>query len=157
MDWFYPVLCGAFSGIEACHRLDDHWNKFVIDGHGALCVCDEPWVTIAETSELCLALDAVGRTDTARTIFEWISARQYPDGSFWCGYTWPDGVIWPDHKYTWTNGVALMAADALYGLTPAAKLFHHSSWNASGKWIADESTRQFADSRTLAPKLATHG
>ncbi len=157
MDWFYPVLCGAISGKIARQRIDNLWNKFVIDQHGALCVCDEPWITIAETCELCLALDAVGQTGMARNVFAWIDARRYPDGSFWCGYTWTDGVIWPEHKYTWTNGVALMAADALYGLTPAARLFHHSSWDISGRWIADEPIREFTDTLPPAAKFATHG
>ncbi|HAR33906.1 MAG TPA: phenyltransferase domain-containing protein, partial [Desulfobacter sp.] len=29
----------------------------------------------------------------------------------------------------WTNAVVLMAADALYGLTPGARLFDHDAWD----------------------------
>jgi hypothetical protein len=34
-------------------------------------------------------------------------------------------VLWPEEKITWTNAVVLMAADALYDLTPAGRLFSH--------------------------------
>jgi hypothetical protein len=40
-------------------------------------------------------------------------------------------VVWPEDKLTWTNGVVLMAADALYDLTPASCLFSHEYWERS--------------------------
>lgn len=125
MDWFYPVLCGALQGETARQRIRQYWNKFIIAGQGVRCVSDQPWVTIAETAELCLALQASGDTDLALIIYGWISDKRYDDGSFWCGYTFPDMVIWPEEKITWTNAVVLMAADALYNLTPASRLFEH--------------------------------
>ena len=39
--------------------------------------------------------------------------------------------IIPEEKITWTNAVVLMAADALYGLTPAANLFDHRFWETA--------------------------
>jgi hypothetical protein len=131
MDWFYPVLCGALSGTAAQQRMDKHWKKFIVQNHGVLCVSDQPWVTIAETSELCLALSAMGNSNLAGLVFDWIQERTFSDGTFWCGYTHPDVVIWPEEKMTWTNAVALMAADALYGLTPAGKIFDHQFWKNS--------------------------
>ena len=38
-------------------------------------------------------------------------------------------TIWPEEKISWTNGVVLMAADALYELTPASRLFDHRAWD----------------------------
>jgi hypothetical protein len=131
MDWFYPVLCGALSGPAAQQRMDKHWKKFIVQNHGVLCVSDQPWITIAETSELCLALSAMGNNNLAGLVFDWIQERTFEDGTFWCGYTHPDVVIWPEEKMTWTNAVALMAADALYGLTPAGKIFDHQFWKNS--------------------------
>ena len=129
MDWFYPVLAGVLTGSEAHRRIDKLWKKFVIDDQGVRCVYDEPWVTIAETSELALALAAMGNLELARIVFGWISDRRFDDGSYWCGFTYPDIVIWPEDKMTWTNAVALMAADAIYQLTPAAQLFNHRFWS----------------------------
>jgi hypothetical protein len=37
-------------------------------------------------------------------------------------------VIWPAERIAWTNAVVLMAADALYHLTPASRLFSHENW-----------------------------
>ncbi len=132
MDWFYPVLSGALTGEDARRRLDQHWKKFVVEGMGALCVSNRPWVTIAETSELVLALCASGNSRVAEIVFNWLHERKFEDGSYWCGFTYPDMVIWPEDKITWTNGVVLMAADALYNLTPASRLFYHDFWEESG-------------------------
>jgi hypothetical protein len=132
MDWFYPVLAGVLTGSEAQRRIDKLWKKFVIEDQGVRCVLDEPWITIAETSELALSLAAMGKLELARIVFGWISDRRFDDGTYWCGFTYPDLVIWPEDKITWTNAVALMAADAIYHLTPAADLFSHDFWSDFG-------------------------
>jgi nuclear transport factor 2 (NTF2) superfamily protein len=129
MYWFYPVLSGVLTGERAETRIKKYWRKYVIDGQGARCVTDQPWVTIAETCELVLSLYAIGWFEKAEIVFSWIQDRIYEDKSFWCGYTYPDMVIWPEEKISWTNAVALMAADALYELTPASGLFSHDSWD----------------------------
>ena len=60
MDWYYPVLCGAITGEDAHRRINKYWEKFVVPDWGVRCVSDRPWVTMAETSELVLALAAIG-------------------------------------------------------------------------------------------------
>ena len=132
MYWFYPVLAGVLTGIDAQKRVDKYWKKYVVEERGVLCVSDEPWVTIAETSELTIALAAMGNQELAEIVFSWIVDRRYADGSYWCGFTCPDIIIWPEEKITWTNAVALMAADAIYNLTPAGQLFSHKFWESSG-------------------------
>jgi len=129
MYWFYPILSGAIKGERAVKRIDKHWSKYIIKGQGARCVSDQPWVTIAETSELVLTLYAMGQLEKAKILFSWIQDKVYDDKTFWCGYTHPDMVIWPEEKISWTNAVVLMAADALYSLTPASKLFSHAAWD----------------------------
>jgi len=129
MDWFYPVLSGAVTGEVARERIDQQWKKFVVEGMGVLCVSDRPWVTIAESCELVLAMAATGNHKIAAIVFSWLIDRKFEDGSYWCGFTYPDMVIWPEDKISWTNGVFIMAADALYQITPAADLFNHSFWN----------------------------
>ncbi|MCP3943866.1 MAG: phenyltransferase domain-containing protein [Desulfobacteraceae bacterium] len=128
MYWFYPILSGALKGEKAQARIDKYWSKYMIEGQGVRCVSDRPWVTIAETSELVLALNAMGNTTKARMVFSWIQDRVYEDKTFWCGYTYPDLVVWPEEKISWTNAVVLIAADALYHLTPASRLFNHCVW-----------------------------
>ena len=128
MYWFYPILAGVLTGADAQRRIDKYWAKYVIEDRGVRCVSDEPWVTLAETSELVIALAAMGNRSLAKIIFSWIADRRYEDGTYWCGFTFPDIIIWPEDKITWTNAVALIAADAIYDLTPAGQVFSHEFW-----------------------------
>jgi len=131
MDWFYPILSGAVTGASAEARITARWKKFIVNGQGVLCVSDQPWVTMAETSEFVLTIAAMGNKKLARIIFDWIADKVFDDGSFWCGHTYPEMVIWPEEKMAWTNGVAILAADAIFNLTPGASLFSHDSWDGA--------------------------
>jgi len=128
MDWFYPILSGAITGNEAKHRIEKYWDKFVVEKWGIKCVSDQPWVTMAETSELVLALAAIGDFERAALLFDWIKDKKDEDGTYWTGVTYPDNVIWPEERTTWTAAVILLANDALYDLTPASRLFSHNYW-----------------------------
>ena len=71
---------------DAAHALIDlRWDEFVVDGLGIRCIDHRPWVTGAETSELALALDAIGRTDEAAklidgAVWDGKNPAQYADG-----------------------------------------------------------------------------
>lgn len=143
MDWFYPILSGALTGEKAQNRIEKFWDKFVIKGQGVRCVSDRPWVTVAETCELSLALSAMGNMNLSEAVFSWIQSKTNEDGSYWCGFTCPDMTIWPKDKSTWTNAAVLIAADAIYDLTPASRLFSHLFWEAHGF----SSWRGFSDKR----------
>ncbi|HSV92118.1 MAG TPA: phenyltransferase domain-containing protein [Desulfobacterales bacterium] len=123
MDWFYPVLAGAITGAEAERRIERGWRRFVAEGLGVRCVSDRPWVAVAETTELVLALAGMGRLEQARVVFGWIADRRYEDGAYWAGFTFPDMTVWPEDRLTWTQAGVLLAADAIYRLTPGAGLF----------------------------------
>lgn len=131
MDWYYPILCGAISGTAAHRRMEKHWEKFVVPEWGVRCVSDRPWVTMAETSELVLALEAIGDYAQAELVFSWLQDKKFDDGSYWMGVTFPDRVIWPEEKTTWTAAAVMLAYDALMDLTPAAGLFRHEFWARS--------------------------
>jgi hypothetical protein len=123
MDWFYPVLAGVFSGAEAIKRINSRWDTFVEDGLGCRCVSDEPWVTVAESCELTMALLAAGDRARAETLYSWLHQFREADGSYWTGYVFPDKALWPEEKPTWTAGAILLAADALTEHTAAGRLF----------------------------------
>lgn len=123
MDWFYPVLTGVLSGADARARINSRWDEFVEKGLGTRCVSDEPWVTVAESCELVMALLAAGDHARAVEVYSWLHQWQAKDGSYWTGYQMVEDLLWPDEKPTWTAGAILMAADALTEHTPAAKLF----------------------------------
>ena len=112
MYWFYPILAGVLTGADARARIDKYWEKYIIE----------------ESSELTIALAAMGNFELAKIVFSWFADRRFDDGSYWCGFTCPDIIVWPEDKITWTNAVALIAADALYNLTPAGQIFSHEFW-----------------------------
>ncbi|MFC4001978.1 prenyltransferase [Prauserella oleivorans] len=123
MDWYYPVLGGAVRGEQGLTRLRERWTDFVVDGLGARCVDDHPWVTGAETCELVLSLDAVGERARAHELFAAMQHLRDPDGSYWTGLVYADGKRWPEERTTWTGAAVILAADALSTTTPAAGLF----------------------------------
>lgn len=123
MKWFYPVLCGIVRGEAADERLDAGMDRFLERGLGCRCVDDEPWVTVAETSELVMALVSAGRREEALEIFDWLYRWMDDDGVYWTGYQFEDDEIWPEEKPTWTAGAAVLAADALGGISPASRFF----------------------------------
>ncbi|MEM8659994.1 MAG: prenyltransferase [Pseudomonadota bacterium] len=123
MDWFYPVLAGVYQGREAQARLASRWDEFVEDGLGCRCEKQEPWVTVAESCELVMALLAAGDHARAVEVYSWLHQWRTDDGSYWTGYQLVEDLLWPDEKPTWTAGAILLAADALTGHTGASDLF----------------------------------
>jgi hypothetical protein len=123
MDWFYPILSGMLSREQMHARLDSYWEEFVEKDLGCLCVLDEPWVAVAESCELAIALQAAGRTEHARQLYQRLHRLRDQDGGYWTGYQYRLAIPWPGEKTTWTAGAILLAYDALYNHTPAADLF----------------------------------
>ncbi|MDH6110251.1 hypothetical protein P3T36_004817 [Kitasatospora sp. MAP12-15] len=115
MDWYYPVLGTALRGPAAQQRIERDWERFVVPGLGVRCVSDRPWVTGGESAELALALWAVGQSDRAVEILQWIRHLRHEDGSYWTGYVFEDDAIWPEERTTWTAGALLLAVAALGG------------------------------------------
>ena len=123
MDWFYPALTGVLGVHAARERLFSRWRDFVVDQAGCRCVVDEPWVAVAESCELAMALLAIGESALAQEIYSWLHRLRAPGGGYWTGYQLELGIHWPAERPTWTAGAVLLAADALTEHTPACQLF----------------------------------
>jgi hypothetical protein len=123
MDWYYPVLCGPFRGEAAAELLAPRWDEFVVEGFGCRCVNTNPWVTGAETSELVMALDNAGDRTRAVRLLAAIQHSRHPDGLYWTGYVFDEGVFWPNEQTTYTSAAVLLAADALSRTTPGSGIF----------------------------------
>ena len=123
MDWFYPVLAGVVTGSAARARLASRWGEFVEPGLGCRCVVEEPWVTVAESCELVMALLAAGDHARAVELYSWLHQWRSDAGDYWTGYQFALDLLWPDERPSWTAGAVLLAADALTGHTAAASLF----------------------------------
>ncbi len=57
------------------------------------------------------------------------------------GVTFPDGVIWPEERTSWTAAAVLLAHDALHDLTPASRLFSHEFWRRKRDLSREERER----------------
>jgi len=130
MDWYYPILGGALRGASAHARVAGAWSTFVIEGRGARCVSDRPWITAAETCELVMALDAIGATDEATRLFADVQfLRDDRAGGYWTGKNFDgeafhaDGELFPAEQPTWNSAAVVLAANALAGTGATAGLF----------------------------------
>ena len=127
MDWYYPILCGIYDDKKSIKDIETKWSKFIVDDLVCKCVEEEPWVTVAESSELVVALVKIGLREEALKIFNSLHQwRDTQDGLYWTGYVYKDKKFWPVEKPTWTAGAVLLAADALYEFTPGSELFLRS-------------------------------
>ncbi len=127
MDWYYPVLGGALRGLAARERLAAYWDAFVVPGLGVRCVNDQPWVTVAETCELVIALESCGLRQQAVTVFATVHARRHDDGSYWTGWQYANEAHYPAERSSWTAAAVILAADALHGFSAGAGIFRDVS------------------------------
>jgi len=145
MDWFYPVLTGVIQGHEARSHLQQRWDTFVVANLGSRCVSDEPWVTVAESCELVMALLAAGEGLRAAQLFSWLHQFRDDDGAYWTGYVYPDDALWPEERPTWTAGAVLLAADALSHHTAACQLFQKVTTVEASEEVLAVNYSQLAD------------
>jgi len=103
-------------------------------------VSDEPWVTIAETCELVLALDACGQRERAEAIFATIDRVRHHDGSYWTGWQYVNKELFPVERSAWTSAAAVLAADALGGFSAGAEIFRAVPVSLDGREPADPAT-----------------
>jgi len=122
MDWYYPVLSGALDQRAGAARLETGWDTFVAPGLGCRCVADEPWVTVAETCELAIALVATEQGDRARSILQRLDQMCDSDGAYWMGWQFEEQTFWPKETPSWTQAAVILAADAAYGQSAASRL-----------------------------------
>jgi hypothetical protein len=135
MDWYYPVLVGLVEGAQAQARLAGGWARFVMDGLGVRCVADRPWVTTGETCEAAMALAAACRPEDAHRLLTWVQHLRAPDGAYFTGMVHPERAHFPGgERTTYSAAAAVLAADALAGLTPAGTLFRGQPGNRDPVW-----------------------
>jgi hypothetical protein len=124
MDWYYPVLTGAITGVEAKSRLADGWPAFAMESLGIRCVSDEPWCTASETAEASMAFAAIGDFATATDLLAWTRPHRLVDGSYLTGLVYPGKIVFPIDEHTsYTAAAVILAADAITGATRASDLF----------------------------------
>jgi hypothetical protein len=142
MDWYYPVLSGAVVGQAAERRMLGRWDELVMDGLGARCVADRPWVTAAETAECAMAAARAGLRAEAEQLLAWTGHLRASDGAYWTGCVHPECVRFPGGQQSTYSAAAVLIADhVLNARSPAAAIFASSPPAASA---ADEAASPHA-------------
>ncbi len=134
---YYPVLGGALRGSAAAERLAGGWDTFVVPGLGVRCVSDEPWVTVAETAELVLSLDACGQRERAAEMLAAVGRLRHDDGSYWTGWQYANEAHFPAERSCWTSAAVVLAADALARFSGGAAVFRAVPGVSGGARPAD--------------------
>ena len=126
MDWYYPVLSGALTGVAGRRRIWNKMKEFVLEGWGVRCVSDKNWVTPAETAEAATAFANVGMSGAALELLKWSQRLRVADGRYWTGIVLPERIHFPaGEKTTYSASAQLLAAyrlGSLLGSEESAKL-----------------------------------
>jgi hypothetical protein len=123
MDWYYPILGGINSKKRIVSLIEMIKNSFWIKDLGIKCVADEPWVTVAETSECSIAFKKIGEDKIASELL--LNAIAIVDSHDipYMGWQFHENIYWPEETPSWTAAACILAADANNKLTPGADLF----------------------------------
>ena len=123
MDWYYPILSGAKQENNFENLINKIEDIFWIKGFGIKCVADEPWVTVAETSECSIAFKKLGQDQIAAELLLNAAAIVGENNVPFMGWQLEEQIYWPEEQPSWTSGALILAADANNKLTPASDLF----------------------------------
>ena len=123
MDSYYPIIGGISSKNIISSLMSNIKTSFWIKGLGIKCVSDEPWITVAETSECSIAFKKMGEDEIALELLHnaiaIVDSRSIP----YMGWQYNENIYWPEETPSWTSGACILAADANYQLTNASELF----------------------------------
>ena len=127
MDWYYPIFSGAIFAEAGLRRVDDGWERHVMDGLRSAMRVDERLGDGRRDRRVRVGARRA-RPDESRVgplqLRVVIAARTGP----WTGIAYPSEVTFPDRETTsYTTAAIILAADALTSSSEAAGLFRHDS------------------------------
>ena len=103
MDSYYPIIGGISSKNIVSSLISNIKTSFWIKGLGIKCVSDEPWITVAETSECSIAFKKMGEDEIALELLYAIAivdSRSIP----YMGWQYIENIYWPEETPSWTSG-----------------------------------------------------
>ena len=122
MDWYYPIISGALSSEEKDFYIKKILKDFYVDGLGIKCVREEPWVTVAETSEFIITLVISNRLEEARKIFSEAMNITDENDVPYMGWQYEQNIFWPEEKPSWTSAALILAADSIYNFSSGSDI-----------------------------------
>ena len=123
MDAYYPILSGALSAEQEAMYVEKTMQRFYVDGLGVKCVSEEPWVTVAETCEFCIALVKAGHRERAIKILQEVKTISDDEQIPYMGWQFNEKIFWPFEQPSWTIAALILAEDAIYNTSKASRVF----------------------------------
>ena len=123
MDSYYPILSGCLNEKEIKSYIDKTLSDFYVDGIGIKCVKEEPWITVAETSEFIISLVIQGNVKKSKELLLDVINISDENKIPYMGWQYEENIFWPNEKPSWTAAALIIAADSVLNFTDASDLF----------------------------------
>ena len=114
MDSYYPIISGVLLDYEKEKYIKKIFKDFYVEGIGVKCVVDEPWVTVAETSEFIISLVISNELEEAKKILVEVMNISDPNDIPYMGWQYIENIFWPEEKPSWTAAALILAADSIF-------------------------------------------
>ena len=123
MDSYYPILSGCLDKNEIKVYVNKIFKDFYVKDIGIKCVIEEPWVTVAETSEFIISLMLHGDQDKSKELLTDVLNITDLNKIPYMGWQYEENIFWPDEKPSWTAAALIIAADTVLNFSNASNLF----------------------------------
>ena len=123
MDSYYPILSGCLNEKEIKSYIDKTFSDFYVDGIGIKCVKEEPWITVAETSEFIISLVIQGNVKKSKELLLDLINISDENKIPYMGWQYEENIFWPNEKPSWTAAALIIAADSVLNFSDASDLF----------------------------------
>ena len=122
MDWYYPIISGVLSDSEKDKHIKKIYKDFYIEGIGVKCVVEEPWVTVAETSEFIVSLVISNEIEEAKKLLIEVMNISDLNDIPYMGWQYEENIFWPEEKPSWTAAALILAADSIYDFSSGSDI-----------------------------------
>ena len=104
-------------------KISKTFSDFYVDGIGIKCVKEEPWITVAETSEFIISLVIQGNVKKSKELLLDLINISDENKIPYMGWQYEENIFWPNEKPSWTAAALIIAADSVLNFTDASDLF----------------------------------
>jgi len=129
MDSYYPIISGVLLDYEKEKYIKKIFKDFYVEGIGVKCVVDEPWVTVAETSEFIISLVISNELEEAKKILVEVMNISDSNDIPYMGWQYVENIFWPEEKPSWTAAALILAADSIFDFSPGSDILKDNQLN----------------------------
>jgi len=123
MDWYYPILSGCLDTDQIDYYVNEVFKNFYKSGLGIKCVKEEPWITVAETSEFIISLVIAGRKNDAISLLNDVIKISDKNHIPFMGWQYKEKIFWPIEQPSWTAAALILSADSIFNYSKGSDIF----------------------------------